>query len=720
MRCLLKIMIVALFVQGPARGCEIPANAGICEDNSSAQLSVGEEKSRKAKKKARKKKPEELPGLEKLPELGPLPERWVKYEKDVRLVVNSPYNKAYLSKAVAVFTTQGVNENSILAIASDGAPSSYKGPKLAVTKKLQKFLYSISSDVAKTARANAASTINAQDVKDGTEKALAVNRLSRQLQKEGRTNAVKKETDPLLQALAASSFRSNSNQGTGIIYLAEEEALTKSVADFEAYMGEKFEEKLEKLGDGLTGGLGPAGVSNVTVHYILGESNRASWRAIKGNRKAGYVIHELSEDAVFDGDRPKAGDVLVGLNDKTFAESDDWGAHFGPSVAFGNALEEAETSGRLILNVRRPSDVAQDALATLENGTPLRFTLSVKKAPAFSKRIPFDCQKSDQIADEICSHLAKDLKQRPWKNGYFNNVALLALLSAGKQEYDDLVKAQVKKLYPGSSTCGGKRCCTWRHSSSAIVLCEYYLRTKDAEVLPAIRTLYNILAEGQTDYYGSGHSCNGGDYRGSGFTITAAHTLLAFGLMKKCGIEMDEDRLRKSLDFIRSATVRGTLEYGALRTVQKSGGTADYRYDGSKGGPGSKNGVAALGAHLLGDVEEAPGYSEHLIKAIRHEHGDPDKRFAGLANTHGCKIMGLLWGACAMAAYDEDAYSEILKRHVWHLQLARVPGEPWLNAHPGSVRNERYSAKPSILWNGTYALILNAKKHNLYLTGKEW
>ncbi|NQZ59910.1 MAG: hypothetical protein HRT88_20855 [Lentisphaeraceae bacterium] len=262
--------------------------------------------------------------------------------------------------------------------------------------------------------------------------------------------------------------------------------------------------------------------------------------------------------------------------------------------------------------------------------------------------------------------------------------------------------------------------CSWHHTSSAIVLCEYYLRTKDKKVLPAIQDLYKILAAGQHAYYGTGHSCRGGDYRGSGFNVTGAHTLLSFGLMKKCGIKMDADRVKKTHQFLLSATDRGVLAYGGLGTIKKGGGNLNYRYDGSSAGSGARNGLTALGARLLGNLKESPDYSDELIKSIMHRKGDPQTRLSGLAFQHGCKIMSLLWGGVAVAAHEKAGFSEIMRKHIWHLQLARVPGEGWIKEHPQKNIAVQGSVKPSALWNATYALLLNAKKQNLYITGKGW
>lgn len=671
-------------------------------------------------KKAQKQDALEVPDLKSLPKLAPLTGGWKKYEKDIRLAVESPANKVYLSKAVATFNTHGVNKQSVDSIASDGRVAAYKGPKLAVTPKLAKYLYALRGNVDKEAREKGTKLAATKGIQDPAKEALAAAELARPFMLEGKIAAIKNESDPLLQALTVSAFRSNKNRKTGIIYIAEAQALTMPVGEFEGYVKDQYQNEIVDTTEGLTTGHDPAGVTRLSVHYILGSSDSANWRKIKAGKQLGYLIYQLNEEAVFAGPSLKKGDVLVGLNNKSFADEKNWGPHFGPDVAFGNAIEKAETTGHLTLHVKRATKSGQSAEEVLEHGKPLSMHLKVKKAPAFAANMPFDCKKSEKIADDICAYFAEGLKDGEWKNGYYNNLALLALLSADKPEYDKLVKKQLPKLYPASAVCN-KRMCTWKHTSSAIVLCEYYLKTKDKEVLPAIQTLYEILAAGQLPYYGSGHSCQGGDYRGSGFTITSAHTLLSFSLMQKCDIKMDDERVQKSLNFIISSTNHGCLDYGALKGVQKGGGDAQsVRYDGSTQGPGARNGVASLAARLLGNTVEAPDYSDHLIRGIRHDLGKDETRYAGLAHTHGCKIMGLLWGACAMAANDEAAYSEMLKKHIWHLQLARLENEQWIKEHPASVLKDNYEAKPSTLWNATYALILNARKHNLYITGKAW
>ncbi|MFC4993607.1 DUF6288 domain-containing protein [Rubritalea tangerina] len=429
-------------------------------------------------------------------------------------------------------------------------------------------------------------------------------------------------------------------------------------------------------------------------------------------RKPGYVVAAIKPGSPAAKSELKLGDVILGVEGQLFKDIPEEGKSFNPELMdkyIGNAIEKAETTGSAIFNIRRPISKEQTAFETSIHGKAMSVALKMSKVGGFSKTMPFNCTKSAAYAQSLAKYLAEDVEgvESPFNPQYFRSYTLLGLLSMGEAKYDKLVGKHIMKLVPESDTCPGTNCCTWTHTSSAIVLCEYYLRTKDERVKVGIERLYKILAAGQHAYYGSGHKCRGGDYNSSGMNITCANTLLSFALIKKCGVKVDDTRIEKSLAFLRNATEHGYIRYDGVSTYAE-GKKLDYRYNGTqKAGSAARTALTAIAARLLGDDK----YADELIRYTRHELGNEKDRFKHLAHVHGLPKMGMFWGFLALGGADEDALSEAMRAHVWLLQMSRRPGENSLYM---------YRRGGSRYLSTIYLLGINSRKHNLYVTGKSW
>ena len=185
-----------------------------------------------------------------------------------------------------------------------------------------------------------------------------------------------------------------------------------------------------------------------------------------------------------------AGDVIVGVGGELFSRD--------VRKALAEAIDKAETveaGGKLSLKVWRPEK------ADSTSGKVVDVVIKIPVLGSYSKTAPFNCPKTDKIIDNAVGYM-KANKAELLSNNVFGCVNGLGLMATGRDDVMPLVKdlAHSLILKPGETLSIEQHVSmqSWNWSYRALFLSEYYLRTKDKEVLSTIDEYVTKIAMGQS------------------------------------------------------------------------------------------------------------------------------------------------------------------------------------------------------------------------------
>ena len=224
----------------------------------------------------------------------------------------------------------------------------------------------------------------------------------------------------------------------------------------------------------------------------------------------------------------KKGQIIESINGETLKDID-------PRVQLAQILEKAEaTDGLMKLKIKDEGEV-------------------VVKLPvmgAYSKTWPLNCPKSAKIVRNLGDYLAK-LEKPEWTAGPF-------LLSTGEEKDLATYKRWLDTEIPFHDY-------PWFIGMWGTSLCEYYLKTGDARVIPGINKMAASLKASMYNgsWMGRGSREPNFNYMAGGHMNAAGvHALNFIMLAKECGAEVDEYMLQRVLfQFFRFAG-RGNVAYG--------------------------------------------------------------------------------------------------------------------------------------------------------------
>ncbi|MEM9020504.1 MAG: DUF6288 domain-containing protein [Planctomycetota bacterium] len=380
--------------------------------------------------------------------------------------------------------------------------------------------------------------------------------------------------------------------------------------------------------------------------------------------------------------RLKVGDLIRAANGNAIAGED-------PREPLGKALTEAEArSGVLRLSITRDGKRGDVAVRIPELG-------------AYSKAWPRDCAKSDRIIE---AH-ARWLATRQRDDGYFDNrgalwdtMGVLFLLSTGDDTHDGAVEryahrlaADVERNPSGSA---------WHLGYHLIFLCEYYLKTGDASVIPAIEAACKKAADSQVagawGHYTHRNLSVG--YVQSGLMNSAGVTLfLGITLARECGVTVHEEAFQRALTFFYRMVGHGSICYGDHRAEI---------YPDTNG----RNAAIAIALGLL-DQQPYQAASEHLALMV----ADSYKSFEAGHTGGGFNV---LWrGIALMHLPDTEMARKHQREHMeqlaWYYDLTRRfdGGMSMLPSPPGE---KRYTSEP---WGRGLGLTYTAPMRTLRITG---
>ena len=413
--------------------------------------------------------------------------------------------------------------------------------------------------------------------------------------------------------------------------------------------------------------------------------------------------------------RLQIGDKITGVNGKAFqhahqfASADGPTGYRGPMMDFGDALEESQKSlaGRLTLDVTR-------------RGTKMRVVLEIPTTyGAFAPSYPYDCKRTDVVLETLQTFLVK--RQRSdglWHSRpHVNAFAALALLASGKKEHLPATRRVAKAMARATTSrvgYGGLDC--WRYSLYGIFLAEYYLITGEAWVLAEIDEINQWLHKAQLSSGGWGHQAAyrfaGGKLRDAdvidsgygGINVMTTQAMLAWALMRRCGLTVNEAQLQATREFIRRSTNKlgyvAYSDYGAGRpwlAAQEHSGLG-------------RTGASALAHYLAtGGDESDRRVVEANVRCIgRFSHSYPD--------TYGSPLLGMTWTALGSLT-DPTMFRRLLDVNRWHFALAQCPDGTFYYQPNRDGSPQDYIAAPRLCASAVTALILSVKHKRLQITG---
>jgi hypothetical protein len=249
----------------------------------------------------------------------------------------------------------------------------------------------------------------------------------------------------------------------------------------------------------------------------------------------------------------KVGDVIVAAGGTTFKDQ--------TRKQFAEAIDRAETQqAKGILGLG------------LKDGRKVDLQLDV--FGSYSDTAPVNCPKTDAIITRTADHLAKS---RGFGRGDMN-IGLLGLLATGEEKYIKVVR-EVLHAAPWAKpdiklSLETYNRTAWSWGYTNLILGEYYLLTRDEQVLPAFKAYSIAIASGRdaAGLWGHGMATldlNRGEAHGRlpGYAVMNQSSLPCFIsllLADKAGIKHPEIQagIAQTHGFYTDFIGRGTLPYG--------------------------------------------------------------------------------------------------------------------------------------------------------------
>ena len=389
----------------------------------------------------------------------------------------------------------------------------------------------------------------------------------------------------------------------------------------------------------------------------------------------------------------QVNDVILGVGGKPF--SDDARKTIAQAI---QEAEKAENQGVLTLTRWRAGETKE-------------VQLTLKVLGTYSATAPYNCPKSQAIYEAACAKLASE----PLKDDIWGAVNGLALLATGDEQYLPRVREYARKIGPKDLKLPFKDgMVIWDWGYRGLFLCEYYLLTRDSEVLPAIKEYTTKLARGQSMYGTYGHGIARltpeGKLHGSippYGPVNAAGLIgnLAIVMGNRCGVKDPEvgPAIERASNFFGYFVDKGAIPYGEHLPWPNH----------------DNNGKNAMAAVFFAAQGDKPHQAQYFAKMVTASYQNREYGHTGQGFSY-------LWGALGANAGGPEAASAFFKNASWHFDLVRKSdgsfsydggeqyggGKTEDNTYFGE--SSYYGLSPTATYVLTYALPFK----NLVITGK--
>jgi hypothetical protein len=328
----------------------------------------------------------------------------------------------------------------------------------------------------------------------------------------------------------------------------------------------------------------------------------------------------------------KKGQLIESINGEVLKDID-------PRVQLGNMITRIEaTDGIARLMVK---DTSEGASYPVEIRIPV--------LGPYSDTWPVNCKKSDAIVRNFADFLGR-VDKPGWG-------AALFLLSTGEEKDLNVVRRWFHgKLDPKGTGH------PWSIGYTGPAICEYYFRTGDTTVLPAIKSQCDYLK--RTIYNGSWMGRGGANYgymAGGHLNAAGVHALTFLLLAKQCGVDVDELTLQSSLlHFFRYAG-HNNVSYGD--GIPESGFT-------DNGKVGGLAFAMAAAATLTPEGENSVYAKARDISATKSFYST-----SWLFHGHTGGGIGEIWRGAAMGLMKDKRpvpYRSFMDERRWIYELSRM------------------------------------------------
>jgi hypothetical protein len=364
----------------------------------------------------------------------------------------------------------------------------------------------------------------------------------------------------------------------------------------------------------------------------------------------------------------KKGQIIESINGQALKDID-------PRIQLGNLITDAEaTDGVLKFAIK---------------GESAPVVVKIPVLGRYAPTWPLNCPKSDKIVRNFAEYLKMEKSQKG-----FADIGMLFLLSTGDDADLATVRDWVRSL-KGKKNNGY----AWHIGYGGLALCEYYLRTGDAEATPIIQQWVEAAAKGEyLDAwagrggvvklgYGQGHLNAGG-----------THVVTFLLLAKQCGANVPDSLLHRTLVHFFRYAGRGSNPYGDDRPETSF-------VDNGKNG---KLAFAMAAAASLTPEGEKSIYA----KARDHMANTSFYTTTFMLHGHTGGGIGEIWRSGAMNLLTEKKPKQtrdFMDQRRWHYEMSR--------RFDGSFAILGGAGYDDTEWGTAYALAYTIPRKTLRITG---
>ena len=442
------------------------------------------------------------------------------------------------------------------------------------------------------------------------------------------------------------------------------------------------------------------GARNWHLTQNLGATGARAW--IEGNKGHSHDSREILIKSIEPGS-PADGvlqpyDIIVGAAVPPATPASSWKSAL--------ALKPFDSDARLSI-ARAVTWAESDAgkgelkLLRIRNGKQDTVTIKLPVMGTYSGTAPFDCPKSTKIVENAAAFVAKHMPADGYAKGVGEPHHAGFLLATHEPKYLDHVRRSAVRMSElNEINDAGHE--TWRWGNTNTFLCEYYLATGDARVLPTIEQYAKVLTDGQ---------CNPGTWGHRGVpnwtppgygSVNSTGIVCFYSLIlgKQAGVTYSDKAIANSAGFYGKYAGRGNIPYGDHTPY----------YDTSNGG---KSGNAALCFFML-DAYPASQWFARLAASSNL------KSFEG---GHSGNYFNQTWLPLGVQIAGRENTIVFWKRFLSYRDLCRrrdgsFIAQPWPHTREGDLGTGNYVNKGP-MWNtGSFALSYLAGSKRLAMLGR--
>jgi len=335
----------------------------------------------------------------------------------------------------------------------------------------------------------------------------------------------------------------------------------------------------------------------------------------------------------------KAGQMIETINGEKLKDID-------PRIQLGAIITKAEaTDGVIKMMIKETLEAKAGEVI-----------VRIPVLGAYSKSWPLNCPKSNKIVRGEAEWLARSgVYAGP---GIGGGLGLLFMLSTGEEKDLEVARGWVKEVVGQYKDPKNMGSCTWHTGYGGLGLCEYYLRTGDASVLPLIEMLADSL---KRNMYNGGWNQYGGVNFSYGHLNAAGIPAMAFLLLaKECGAKIDEHTWQESFKHFSRFAGHGNIAYG---DGMPDGGFVD------NGKVGAMAFAMAAAASLTPEGEKSVYAKARDISAVRSFYST-----SWMLHGHTGGGIGEVWRSASMGLMVDKKptkYREFMDNRQWFYELSR-------------------------------------------------